>query len=531
MDSRTNLGGVAVVLLAALLALYQTGAWPSWPAPANESPMIVGRKNTVLLIFTGPHGLSNVHVATALSLQQRHPQAEVHVASSMHAKARVDRVSRGPRPITFHEIKGFYFVKSLQESNISITTLTHGPGLKRSASLYEMMPRVISPFSVEDHISIYQQVRRLIEQVDPAVVVLDMLFRPAMEAAQDMNRMRVVLSPNALSDLFAREQPYGQVLWRYPALTSGFPFPLPWRKIPENLAILARLAYHVVFAPGLGEKRRRLREAGVLDPLRLRQIRRDDGVPLITQDMEGAMLPLAYLPPNVTAVGPIAVSVAPAAEQDPELAAWLAGGGGGGPAVLVNLGSSVRFSERQARAVAGALAVVLERGPPGTRVIWKFRKLEVAPGEPQYADDVVEGPLRRFINEGRVRLPSWLTVDPTALLESGHVAVSVHHGGANVFNEAVLTGVPHVILPLWGDLYSYATLAEYAGLGIWASKQSAPDWTVEELSAAILKLLSEDDPFTVAARAKAKALSAKAKLRLGRDHAADIIAEIAAKGY
>lgn len=526
MGSRTNLSGVGMALLAVLLALYQTGAWLGRQVPAKESPMILGRNNTVLLLFTGEHGLSNVHLATALSLQQRHPQVEVHAASFMYAKARVDRVSSGPWPIKFHEIKGADFLTSLEADNINITTLIHGPGLKRSTRLYEMMPQLISPYTVEDHISIYHQLRRLIDQVDPAVVVLDIMFRPAMEVVQDLNRMHVVLSPNTLSDTFARMQPYGQVLWRYPAMGSGFPFPVPWHRIPENAAMLAKLTYHMFFPPGLEEKRRRLREGGVPNPVNLAQVRRDD-VPLIAQDIEGVMLPLAYLPPNVTGVSPIAISVAPAAEQDPELVAWLARG----PTVLVNLGSTVRFSERQARVMAGALAAMLDRAPPGTQVIWKFRKLRLPPGEPQYADDVVEGPLRRFIDQDRVRLPRWLTVDPTALLESGHIAVSVHHGGANVFNEAVAAGVPHVVLPLWADLYNYATLAEYAGLGIWASKRSAPDWDVEELSAAILKLLSEDDPFAVAARTKAKAVSAKVKVRLGRDHAADIIATIAARGY
>lgn len=102
---------------------------------------------------------------------------------------------------------------------------------------------------------------------------------------------------------------------------------------------------------------------------------------------------------------------------------------------------------------------------------------------------------------------------------------------APVFITQNSAGVPHVILPMWADCYNYAALAEGLGLGIWASRQSAPDWTVEELSASILKLLSEDDPFAVSARAKARALSEKAKARPGRDHAADIIAEFAAKGH
>lgn len=434
MAARTSLTGVAVALLGVLLALYQTGVWFGKSSPAEKAPLIVGRNNTVLYLFTAHHGFANVHLATALSLQQRHPQVEVHAASFAKARARVGRVSPVSRPITFHEVKGPGFTEALDADGINGATLIHGPGLKGSRPLFEVMPRTMSPWSVEDHIAIYQQLRRLIDEIDPAVIVLDIMFRPAIEAVEDSNRMRVVLTPNDLSLMLAPMQPYGQVFWKYPVFASGFPFPVPWRNIPENVLMVAKFIYRTLFPPGLAEKRRRLREGGgILNPLDFAQPRRDD-VPLLSTEMDGAALPLPYVPPNVTRVGPMPVSVAPAAEQDPDLAAWLARG----PTILINLGSAVRFSEQQARVMASALAVVLDKGPPRTQVVWKFRKLPLPEGEVQYADDVVQAPLRRFIDQDRVRLPSWLTVDPTALLESHHVALSVHHGGANVFNEAVL---------------------------------------------------------------------------------------------
>jgi UDP:flavonoid glycosyltransferase YjiC (YdhE family) len=87
-----------------------------------------------------------------------------------------------------------------------------------------------------------------------------------------------------------------------------------------------------------------------------------------------------------------------------------------------------------------------------------------------------------------------------------------------------------VVLPLWVDLYNYAALAEGLGVGLWASRRTAPGWTVEELSSALLTILSEDDPAGASMRAKARALGERARVRPGRDHAADIVAELAATG-
>lgn len=57
--------------------------------------------------------------------------------------------------------------------------------------------------------------------------------------------------------------------------------------------------------------------------------------------------------------------------------------------------------------------------------------------ESEYSDDF-KLPVQEFIDNGRLRLASWLHVDPTSILESGHVIASVHHGGANCYHETVL---------------------------------------------------------------------------------------------
>jgi hypothetical protein len=120
---------------------------------------------------------------------------------------------------------------------------------------------------------------------------------------------------------------------------SGFAFPVPWHKIPENIYLNARIIYSIVVGPALREKKAQLAAMGVPDPLNFFALHRHD-VPWVTMTTEGASVPVDYVPPNVTAAGPIVLSAATAAEQDPEMAAWLKKA----PTVLLNLGSTVSVS-------------------------------------------------------------------------------------------------------------------------------------------------------------------------------------------
>lgn len=78
--------------------------------------------------------------------------------------------------------------------------------------------------------------------------------------------------------------------------------------------------------------------------------------------------------------------------------------------------------------MAGALAQVLAETK--VQVLWKFNK------DTNYSDDFF-APLKLYSEQGRLRMSNWLKADPFALLNTGHVAVSVHHGGANCYNEAI----------------------------------------------------------------------------------------------
>ncbi|POR38577.1 Uncharacterized protein TPAR_01200 [Tolypocladium paradoxum] len=141
-----------------------------------------------------------------------------------------------------------------------------------------------------------------------------------------------------------------------------------------------------------------------------------------------AGLPLDMIPPHVKPCGPIVLDVVPAEAQDGELAMWLKKAS----TMLVNLGSGVQYDEQMARAMADALVPVLQS--TNAQALWKLSKI----GE--YSDDLLR-PLENYVKSGRLRLETWLNVDPVLLLRTGKETAPVWH--ANALSEgfmASLTG-------------------------------------------------------------------------------------------
>ena len=95
---------------------------------------------------------------------------------------------------------------------------------------------------------------------------------------------------------------------------------------------------------------------------------------------------------------------------------------------------------------AAALKVFLDNRPD-MQVLWKLKRsggLAMRPrrsGESDLdaCDAKADGlkAIEKEIETGRVRIEEWLSVDPVAVLQSGHIACSVHHGGSNSFHEAL----------------------------------------------------------------------------------------------
>ncbi|KAI0098013.1 UDP-Glycosyltransferase/glycogen phosphorylase [Nemania sp. FL0031] len=513
---RRSTAGTIFVVFAALLLSWRPSLLSRTPVAV---PPVIGQNNTALFLTTSDYGLSNVHVATAQALLERQPHIRLHYGSFAPMASRLERLCSHTKrtygkDVIFHPIHGFSVIDTCRSFGKNTSNSIHAPGWAGINQLCQDMQLFISPWKGEDHLAIYEEIGRIIDEVDPAVIVLDTLFRPAIDATRDKNRLHAIISPNTLIENFPAVQPWGKMLWKYPAMGSGLPYPVPWRKIPENILLNLKFISTMIWMPEMKEKQAFLKSKGLKDPINFFALHRPD-VPWLSQTMPEAAIPVDIIPENVTCTGPITLSLGTVEEQDKELASWLKRA----PTVLVNLGSGYEFSEESATAMAKAIEKVLQAS--NVQVLWKIKK------DSSYDDHFMD-PLLTYTHTGRVKIERWLAADPTALLESGHVIASVHHGGSGCYHEAISAGIPQVILPLWLDLYGFAQLAEYTGVGVWGCRESSPVWTADCLSHAILRVV--DGIGHKSFRDNAQRLQVLAQARPGRYVAAEKIAHLAGSG-
>ncbi|KAI0411532.1 hypothetical protein F5X98DRAFT_357071 [Xylaria grammica] len=513
----------ALAALTVLVAVFL--ARTSQSTEEEFTPTVQGKNETVLFFTNVEYGLSNVHLATAGALLEKHPNIDVHIASFPRSASKVAKAAslarrkfKDTKDIHFHELPGREYAEALSDrmggvGRTSVRHLLHPPGLKGIDHIMRIVQPAISPWDGGDHVQIFQKATELIETVDPAVVVLDIALRPAIDAARQTDRLYMFLAPNTLSDTLWNVQPWGSMFRKFSRVGCDFPSPVPWRKIPENIYFTLRFVYGVLSRPDFNGTKQQLKAHGIDSSL---HIKRPNDRPWIAQNMPEASIPLDVIPANITSTGPIILDAEPAIEQDPELVAWLSRA----PTVLVNLGSLFVYSEHHATTMALALEEVLAK--TDVQVLWKMAQDEGVP-------DNYTLPIKSIIDQGRIKVTKWLTVSPPSILSTGHVVASVHHGGANCYNEAIAAGVPQVVLPMWLDCYNYAQLAEDRGVGVYANRASAPDWTVEGLRDSFLRVLDDRDEGR-RIREKAKRLGKIAQENPGRYVAASHIARLAESG-
>jgi hypothetical protein len=164
--------------------------------------------------------------------------------------------------------------------------------------------------------------------------------------------------------------------------------------------------------------------------------RRPENVKILVSSLPQLDFPLK-VPSHVIPCGPIIRQAVSVWASEPDLAEWLAEG----RTIFVNMGSFVKVTEDQAVELATALKIVmdhldkqLEKGR--LQVLWKLRKSGAysvfLPG------CRISQVLGQAFQQDRIRVMEWIQADPIAVLRSGNVVCSIHHGGANSYNEAIV---------------------------------------------------------------------------------------------
>lgn len=212
-----------------------------------------------------------------------------------------------------------------------------------------------------------------------------------------------------------------QSLTCYYSTGSGYPFPLPWKLILQNIYLVFRVIMTLAIGKSEPDELQDGKKPEGRSPFPLVNAYSKDYLNL-TPAFKELDFPL-HVPSNVISCGPIHQQCTPLSTSDPELEAWLTK-----PTVLISLGSHVRLSESIAVQMAkGVQAVITKR--PELKVLWKLKY-------DWESSDEFQEVLGSSITTGSVKVVSWIQADIISVLETGRIATYVHHGGANSYFEA-----------------------------------------------------------------------------------------------
>ena len=154
------------------------------------------------------------------------------------------------------------------------------------------------------------------------------------------------------------------------------------------------------------------------------------GVTYICPALTEIDFPFAVIPEEMFLCGPIIIPFDPLEESDPALMKWL----DKRPTVLINLGSLAVSDQKIAREMASAFRILLDyhdrKGSSRIQVLWKAKSDEDI-------RKVIDEIIGKEIEEGRIRVVTWLDVEPVSILQHPNVVCTVHHGGANSFYEGI----------------------------------------------------------------------------------------------
>ncbi|KAK2595358.1 hypothetical protein QQS21_006894 [Conoideocrella luteorostrata] len=472
----------------------------------------------LLLLTNVDRGQANVFLAVADALLRTQTQIEIHFATFSGLEAEVyslwqhvsDKVPLA-KPIYFHKIEGLTMEQGIKQY-ISTTTLQVRDGYLLESHLAPLgfrntmrairdtMP-ILVPYTGPQMEKIFSSIVNIITTISPDLVLVDVLMTAGLTACYHLGVNFSCLSPNSIKEFSGPTQPKAVSLWKWPALFSGFEYPVPWYLIPLNIFFVLFTGYCFKTDRNIKSVQAHLKtsvEAVLRTPVDLLFDR-----PAKLKVFVGSLPELDYplvVPQHVIPCGPILRNPRPVEDDDPELAKWLANG----PTIYINLGSICRISEDKACEIAQAIRTVLRTVPSAPvssplQVLWKLQKLGSykvrEPGCRIF--DILADEFKLDL----VRVYSWLTPQPYALLRTGHITCSVHHGGANSYFEAVSSGIPQVVLPQWTDCYDYAQRVRHLGIGRIGNNTSKPQWNAQELAREMLHVLVGRDAADVRNRA------------------------------
>ena len=197
----------------------------------NDDASIQTRK--ILFVTNSESGQANTILAMALEATTR-PHVEVHVASFLALKRRVERLSPN---INFHLLDTKGMLETLAARGLIEEIYAHPPTTKSYKPYGRAMWLILTAWDGEctscfllrmwvvtdvrrifdsAYVRLCDSIRRIIEDLNPGIVVIDALLNAGFDACYSLNRRFVISSPNTPMDIARAHQPWLKGFWYYP---------------------------------------------------------------------------------------------------------------------------------------------------------------------------------------------------------------------------------------------------------------------------------------------------------------------------
>jgi len=320
-----------------------------------------------------------------------------------------------------------------------------------------------------DHANHRQQYLRTLEVIDqlrPALAVIDIYTRWAIDAAAKRGVPYLLTCPSPVSHVYSERLP-----WSYPTPLSGLPRDMSAsQKIRNVLFRLGVLA--VVLRPkhlrANTEFARTRRAEGLANPPAHPSRYADGAVAVLAHSVFGIEYPFPDIPGNVRMLGAIiSRDTSTKVADGGGLARWL---DRRESVVYAAFGTVVRLAPRQIQAITDVAA----RLGPKHHVLWKLPRSQ-----------------QRLLPDAlppNLRVESWVP-SPLAVLAHPHVRVFFNHGGGNAINEGLHFGKPQLVMPFWTDNPDNAARVVDCGAGLAVPHASGAEAC--DLAAKLTRLLGE----------------------------------------
>lgn len=175
----------------------------------------------ILLLTNSESGQSGVHLSAAHALLNIDHDVEVHIASFSALASSVARTSDfalktcppGRRPIFFHELNATSFLEATRRLPIDFfDTISAAPTTWDLPRAYLNLSSITCPWTAEGYVQVLREIEKVLDEVQPGVVGLDLLLQPAWPLLLKRGLKLHVLSPNSIRDYY---QP-SDTLWKWP---------------------------------------------------------------------------------------------------------------------------------------------------------------------------------------------------------------------------------------------------------------------------------------------------------------------------